>query len=457
MCPLVQDRRNGRADNGHVTEQNKSFLTRRGFLGVAAGAAGLAAAGGLAGCSSSLKSASSPASSSGGPTSGGTIKIGFVSPQTGQLSVFTQSNGYVLGQVRKALAAGLTIGGKKYPVEIIAQDSQSSSARAATVASQLVQQQQVDFLIATATPETVIPVSAQAEAAGVPCLLTICPWEQWYYSSSGAAKSFTYSYMYFLGTQEETSLFTRVWAKAPTNHVVGGLWPDDVDGAGFEKYMQAKLGGMGWKVVPSGAYADGTSDFASIIAKFKAADAQILHAAPIPPDFITFWRQAHQNGFTPKVATISKALLFPSAASALGPLVNNVMSPLWWTPQFPYKSSLDGTTASAFATDYKTATGNEWTQPMGFNYAVFEIAVAALKASGDPTDRKAVASAIGQLKGQAITGNYDFTSGPVPHVSQIPELLAQWRVSSGSGPPQLVVIDDSDLPSIPVASPLQML
>ncbi len=450
----------GQADNDPVTEQNKGFLTRRGFLGVAAGAAGIAAAGGLAGCSSSLKTASSPAagsSSGGGSGSGGTIKIGFVSPQTGQLSIFTQSNGYVLGQVRKALAGGLTIGGKKYSVEIISADSQSSAARAATVASQLVQQQQVDFLLATATPETVIPVSSQAEASGVPCVLTICPWEQWYYSSSGTAKSFTYSYMYFLGTQEESGLFTRVWAKAPTNKVVGGLWPNDVDGAGFEKYLRQKLTGMGgWKIVPSGGYADGTSDFASIISKFKAADVQVLHAAPIPPDFITFWRQAHQNGFTPKIATISKALLFPSAASGLGPLVNNVMSPLWWTPQFPYKSSLDGTTASAFAADYKTATGNDWTQPMGFNYAVFEIAVAALAASGDPTDRKAVASAIGQLKGQAITGKYDFTSGPVPHVSEIPELLAQWRVS-GSGSPQLVVIDNSDLPTVPVASQMQML
>src|SRR5882724_12435951 len=325
----------------------------------------------------------------------------------------------------------------------------------ATVAAQLVQQQQVDFLLATATPETVIPVSAQAEAAGVPCVLTICPWEQWYYSSSGTAKSFTYSYMYFLGTQEETQLFTRVWAKASTNKVVGGLWPNDVDGAGFEKYMKAKLGAMGWKVVPSGGYTDGTSDFASIIAKFKAAGVDILHAAPIPPDFITFWRQAHQNGFTPKVATISKALLFPSAAAALGPLVTNVMSPLWWTPQFPYKSSLDGTTASAFAANYKTSTGNDWTQPMGFNYAVFEIAVAALKAAGDPTDKAAVASAIGKLKGQAITGAYDFTSGPVPHVSQIPELLAQWRVQSGA--PQLVVIDNSELPAVPVASQMQML
>ena len=436
-------------DSAHMSKRTQ--LSRRGFLS----ATGLALGGGLAGvagCSSSLKSTTSSGSSGG---SGGTIKIGFISPETGQLSVFTQSNGYVLGQVRAALVKGLTIGGKKYSVEIIAGDSQSSSARAAAVASQMVQQDSVDFLLATATPETVIPVSAQAEASGVPCVLTICPWEQWYYKSNGAANTFKYSYMYFLGTQEETNDFASLWQKASTNHVVGGLWPNDVDGAGFQKYITKKAHSLGWKVVPSGAYTDGTTDYASIISKFKNANVEILHAVPIPPDFITFWRQAHQNGFKPKIASISKALLFPSAADALGPLVENVMSPLWWTPQFPYKSSLDGTSASAFAGDYKTTTGNDWTQPMGFNYAVFEIAVAALKASGNPKDPNAVASALGTLKGEAITGGYDFSSGPVPHVSQIPELLAQWRLVSGSY--QLVVVDNSLLPAVPAAGPLQLL
>jgi branched-chain amino acid transport system substrate-binding protein len=431
---------------------NRSQLTRRGFLG----AAGVALGGGMAGvagCSSALKSTASPGSSGG---SGGAIKIGFISPETGQLSVFTQSNAYVLGQVRSALAKGLTIGGKKYPVEIISGDSQSSSARAAAVAAQMVQQDSVDFFVATATPETVIPVSSQAEASGVPCVLTICPWEQWYYKSNGAPNTFKYSYMYFLGTQEETNLFASVWQTAATNHAVGGLWPDDVDGAGFEKYITKKVDSLGgWTVVPSGAYADGTSDFTPVIAKFKSAGVEILHAVPIPPDFITFWRQAHQNGFTPKIASISKALLFPSAADALGPLVENVMSPLWWTPAFPYSSSLDGTSASDFAASYKTATGNTWTQPMGFNYAVFEIAVAALKASGDPKDAGAVAHALSTLKGQAITGSYDFATGPVPHVSQVPELLAQWRSVSGSY--QLVVINNSLLPAVPVAGSLEIL
>ena len=405
---------------------------------------------GAAGCSTALKQ--TPASSGSSGASGGTIKIGFVSPETGQLSVFTQSNGYVLGKVRSALARqGLTIGGKDYTVEIIAVDSQSSSARAATVASQLVQQDSVDFLIATATPETVIPVSAEAESSGVPCLLTICPWEQWYYTSSGAANSFTYSYMYFLGTQEETGLFASAWQTLPGKHVVGGLWPNDVDGAGFQKYVTAKVKSLGWEVVPSGAYTDGTTDYASIIATFKSSGVDILHAVPIPPDFITFWRQAHQDGFTPKIASISKALLFPSAADALGSLVTNVMSPLWWSPQFPTSSSLDGMSSAAFGDGYKPG----WTQPMGFNYAVFEIAVAALKASGDPKDAKTVASTLGTLKGQTITGAYDFATGPVPHVSQVPELLAQWR--PGTGGYDLVVINDTLIPAVPDAGSLQLL
>ena len=69
--------------------------------------------------------------------------------------------------------------------------------------------------------------------------------------------------------------------------------------------------------------------------------------------------------------------------------------------------------------------------------------------------RKLCTTELGQLKGQAITGRYDFTAGPVPHVSQVPELLAQWRPSgSGYG---LVVINDSMIPAVPAAGSLRLL
>ena len=50
------------------------------------------------------------------------IKIGFVSPRTGPLGGFGEGDPFVLGLARKALANGITSGGKKYKVEIIDQD-----------------------------------------------------------------------------------------------------------------------------------------------------------------------------------------------------------------------------------------------------------------------------------------------------------------------------------------------
>ena len=47
------------------------------------------------------------------------LTIGFISPITGPLGGFGQTDGFVLAAARKALANGLTIGGKAYAVEIL--------------------------------------------------------------------------------------------------------------------------------------------------------------------------------------------------------------------------------------------------------------------------------------------------------------------------------------------------
>ena len=65
----------------------------------------------------------------------------------------------------------------------------------------------------------------------------------------------------------------------------------------------------------------------------------------IPPDFTTFWKQALQQGFKPKVASIGKAILFPVAVEALGKDGNNLSSEVWWSPNHPFKSSLTGMSA----------------------------------------------------------------------------------------------------------------
>src|SRR4029453_864085 len=50
---------------------------------------------------------------------GRAVKIGMVSPATGPIAAFGEADQWVLGEVRKVLASGITIAGQQHPVEIL--------------------------------------------------------------------------------------------------------------------------------------------------------------------------------------------------------------------------------------------------------------------------------------------------------------------------------------------------
>ena len=61
-----------------------------------------------------------------------------------------------------------------------------------------------------------------------------------------------------------------------------------------------------------------------------------------------------------------------------------------------------------------------WTQQLGATLALFDAGAAALTASGDPSNKAALAKAMSTLKTVTIDGPIDFTTGPVPNVSPGP-------------------------------------
>lgn len=71
-------------------------------------------------------------------SAGRTVRIGWVSPETGPLAPFGEVDQFVNAGVTQLLKSGITIAGKNHPVEIIVKDSQSSPNRAAEVASELI-------------------------------------------------------------------------------------------------------------------------------------------------------------------------------------------------------------------------------------------------------------------------------------------------------------------------------
>src|SRR5579884_739345 len=110
-----------------------------------------------------------------------TIKIGFASPRTGALGGFGEPDPFAIGLARKALKNGLKVGGKTYAVTIVDKDTQSDPARAGQLAKSLINGTKIDVMLATSTPEVVNPVADACEAAGIPCLSTVEPWEAWYF------------------------------------------------------------------------------------------------------------------------------------------------------------------------------------------------------------------------------------------------------------------------------------
>jgi branched-chain amino acid transport system substrate-binding protein len=425
-------------------------MSRRSMLkALGAGSVSMVAGGILDACGS--------LGTTGGSSSTGTIKIGYVSPLTGADAGFGEPDPYVVSLARKAFASGLTIGGKKYNVQIITEDSQSG-ARAAQAANDLINSSDVDLILTTSAPETVNPVSDAAEAAGVPCISTVVPWEAWYFGrQANPAKPvpFKWTFHFSFGVAQFANAYEHLWPQVPTNKVVGVMWPNDADGNAIRAALGPILKTAGYTIIDPGAYADGSTEFTSQINLFKQKNCEIFNTFPIPPDFVTFWEQAAQQGYVPKIAQIAKTGLFPSQVEALGSIGDGLASGVYWAPTFPYSSSLTGVSSADLASGYQTSSGKEWNQQAGASLALFDVGAAALKASGNPKNKQAVATAMKTLAVDTPLGHLDWTKGPNPNVVATPIIGGQWVATPGSAYPiNFVICENSNDSNVPVASTL---
>ena len=398
--------------------------------------------------------------------SGGSIKIGFVSPITGPASGFGEPDPYVINLAKNAFKNGLSIGGTTYSVEIVSRDGQSTPAVGAQVAQDLIQNQKVDLMLATSTPESVNPVSDACEAAGVPCISSVVPWEAWYLGRGakiGSPSPFKYTFHFCFGVEQFFNAYTHLWPQVTTNKKVGVMWPNDADGNAIRGALGPLLKQAGYTIVDPGAYEDGTNDYTSQIQKFIAEDCQIFNTFPIPPDFATFWRQAAQQGYTKhvKIGQIAKTGLFPSQVTALGPIGNNLASGVYWAPTWPYKSSLTGISSKDLGSGYESATGKQWNQQLGPSLGLFDVAAAVLKASGNPKDKSKIVDAMKTLTVETPVGNLDWSKPvslagvQIPNVVSAPIIGGQWKQGVSKWPIDFVICENSSDPNVPTASSLQ--
>jgi len=391
--------------------------------------------------------------------SGAKIKMGYVSPQSGPLAAFSEADSFIINNF---LASSVD------NFEVIVKDSQSNPNRAAEVAKELIIDDEIDLMLVASTPETTNPVATTCEAEEVPVISTVAPWQPYFIGQQGnpgdpgSWEPFDYSFHFFWGLEDIIAVFMNMWNQLDTNKQVGGLYPNDGDGnawgdpvVGFPPVLEAQ----GYTLTDPGRYQNLTDDFTAQINAYKAANCDIVTGVPIPPDFTTFWTQAKQQGFAPKAASIGKAILFPVAVEALGDAGHNLSSEVWWSPSHPFSSSLNGMSAGELAAGYTAATGRQWTQPIGFVHALFEVAKDVFGRTSDAGDGDAVAETIAATNLNTIVGNVAWNGAGLPpfaarNVAKTPLVGGQWRLKDGGGY-DLIIVDNQTAPTIPTGGVME--
>ena len=388
-----------------------------------------------------------------------TLKVGYVHPKTGPLAGFAEADDFIIEGINKIFAGGLQNNGSSWNVEIITRDSQSNPNRGAEVAADLILRDEVDIIMAAGTPDTTNPVADQAEINEVPCITTDAPWQPYFFGRGGnPAEGFQSTYHFFWGLEDVIGVFLDLWNQSGAAKKVGGLFPNDADGNAWGDAnlgLPPALSGAGFELTDPGRYQPLSDDFSNQIAAFRDAGCEIVTGVMIPPDFATFWAQAAQQGFNPKVATIGKAILFPSVVESLGARGDGLTSEVWWSPNHPFNSSLTGASAKALVNEYTAATGRPWTQPIGFRHALFEVVADVVKRTEDLDDQQAITASIAATKLDTIVGMVDWSSGPVKNVSKTPLVGGQWQRDGDAL--DLKVVGNKDHPSIPKTGTLKLL
>jgi len=385
----------------------------------------------------------------------GEIRIGWITPRSGVLGLFNESDPYMLGVIRKALENGLEVGGKTYRVTIIDRDSQSNPARAAQLAQELITRENIHLMLTSSTPETVNPVSDACEAAAVPSIATNCPLEAFYFGRGGEKGRFHWAFDMSFGIAQFGAGYLAQWPQVQTNKKVAVMYPNDADGNGFRAALVPMLEKNGYQVIDPGAYTNGTTDFSSQIALFNRERCEIFNEVGMPNDIQVFWRQAAQQNFLRrlKIAQLTKSGFFTSQVAELGELGVGTCSLTVWSPVYPYRSPLTGLTSEELARGYEQATNRIWDNQQGQTLSVFEVAVHVLKQAANPLDRNAIREVIPTVDTMTIIGRINFKEGgPYPNTATTNMLGTQYvKTAPGSKfPLDRVIVDNAEDPNVPV-------
>ena len=379
-----------------------------------------------------------------------TIKIGYINPTTGPLAGNGEGCDWAVKQITDYVKENpITVDGKQMDFEVIVYDSESDANKCSELTQKLIEEDEVDMIIAIQTPNTVIPVVDVAERYEVPGIASQAPIDP----VANSREEFNWTYLSFYTLDDvyesQRALWTAAGCGVNSGAKVGTLFANDADGTAWHTIFTKRLVEDGYELVDPGQYPSGTTDFTSLANTFKEEDIDIIAGTNIPPDFMNSYNAIISAGVEVQGVTMGKCALLESDVEALGDLADGIMTQVWWAPTNPYTSALTGKSSSELAEQYAADNdGRTMPQPTAYAYEALELAVTAFQ-NTKSMDKEDIRDAIANIDTDTIIGHvkYDQEMNGLPYARTV-LCGGQWQRENGEL--KLKIIDNSLHPEIPL-------
>jgi len=261
------------------------------------------------------------------------IRFGAPLPLTGPLAPegLKQQQGYDLWAEQANKAGGISVGGKKYQVEIVYVDYQSNTPRAVQAAEQMITQDNVNFLFGAFGSGAAKAASTVSEKYKVPTLA----------ATASSSQVYDQGYKYLFGTFTPNDTLTTplteiIRKQAPDVKKVAILARNDLFPLAIAQEMDKSAKANGLEVVYFEKYAIGTLDHSATLSQIKSLAPQWIFITGYTNDLLLVRKQMVDQEIKASVVTMIAGPAYQDFIEAAGQSAENLTSASWWHPAERY-------------------------------------------------------------------------------------------------------------------------
>jgi branched-chain amino acid transport system substrate-binding protein len=341
--------------------------------------------------------------------------ISFTGSQSRSGKLYRDAYDMAVEQINKN--GGVKVGMDTYQLKLVYYDDESDPTKSSKLVEKLIAEDKVDFLLGPYSSGITIPDSLVAQRYKVPMI-----------EGGGASgKIFSRGNEYIFGTlppagQYFKSTLEMLKTFSPAPKTIAILYSDDKFDVSVAEGTDKLAKEMAFDVVLYEKYAEGATDFNSILTKIKALKADVVLVAGHTEESLNFTQQAKELNVSPKLISMTVGPSEADFRKSLGKDAEYIFGVASWSTQMNFKGYLYKDTQEFvnlfkakfnYDPDYHNASGIA-------DVAIFKNAIE----QAGTLDREKVRSAIAATNLSTIYGNVEFSeNGQIKGTSVVLQIL----------------------------------